>query len=243
MIDHLMESPQPDPALAPPPTAPGATPTALYGNLIRVGLILAIVGGSADLLLRHAQLFENPAGIKTEVLSWGLWGPAAFVVLYAVGPSFLIPGAIMTAAAGAAFGPWWGSLWSLIGANLGALIAFTMGRYLGRGFVEGAVGARFKPFFGRIARNGFNIILYLRIVPVIPYNALNLIAGASPIGFSDYFWASIIGMVPGTIAFAFFGSQIWNPRSPKFFLGIAMILASIGAGELYRRRSQIKLDT
>jgi uncharacterized membrane protein YdjX (TVP38/TMEM64 family) len=49
-------------------------------------------------------------------------------------------------------------------------------------------------------------------------------------------------MVPGTIAFAFFGSQIWNPRSPKFFLGIAMILASIGAGELYRRRSKIKLD-
>jgi len=236
-----MESPQLDPAPAHPAAAP-ASAASRYGNLIRIGIILLIVAICVDLLSRHLNLFEDPAQIKGEVLSWGIWGPLAFIVLYAVGPSFLIPGAIMTAAAGAAFGPWWGSLWSLIGADLGALIAFAAGRYLGRGFVERTVGARFKPFFGRIARNGFNIILYLRIVPVIPYNALNLIAGASPIGFSDYFWASMIGMVPGTIAFAFFGSQIWNPRSPKFFLGIAMILASIGAGELYRRKSKIKID-
>jgi uncharacterized membrane protein YdjX (TVP38/TMEM64 family) len=76
----------------------------------------------------------------------------------------------------------------------------------------------------------------LRLVPIIPYNALNLMAGASPITFRDYFWASMIGMVPGTILFAFLGDALWHPTSPRFFLALALITLCFAAGELARRR-------
>jgi len=88
---------------------------------------------------------------------------------------------------------------------------------------------------GRLTQNGFYVTLYLRIVPVIPYNAFNLLAGASPIKFRDYFWASAIGMIPGTVLFAFLGDALWHPASPRFFVAIAMILVCFASGETYRR--------
>jgi VTT domain len=136
----------------------------------------------------------------------------------------------------------WGAVYSLIGGDVGAMVAFAAGRFLGKSFVERIVGERFHAMLHRIAKHGFQIILYLRMVPVIPYNALNLLAGASPITFYDYFWATMIGMIPGTILFAFLGDALWHPLSPKFFLALLLIGTSVGCGEIYRRWTRVKID-
>lgn len=203
--------------------------------VVKIAIVSFLVVGSAFLLWQHAEWFENPELVKLEVLRWGIWGPLAYMLLYAVGPSFLVPGAVMTIAGGLAFGTLWGSVYSLIGADLGALVAFAAGRFLGRSFVQSLVGGRFEKLLGQIERHGFQIIFYLRLVPVIPYNALNLLAGASPITFRDYFWASMIGMVPGTILFAFLGDALWHPTSPKFFVALGLIVLCFAAGEIARR--------
>jgi uncharacterized membrane protein YdjX (TVP38/TMEM64 family) len=204
-------------------------------TVLKVGLIVLLVAATAYLFMTEEDLFRNPQLIKTEVLRWGAWGPICFILLYAFGPSMLVPGAVMTLAAGLAFGTVWGSVYSIIGADLGALIAFAAGRFLGKGFVNSLLSGRFGDTLDKIARNGFQIILYLRVFPIIPYNALNLLAGASPITFKDYFWASMIGMIPGTILFAFLGNELWHPTSPRFMLAVALIGLSFLAGELYRR--------
>jgi uncharacterized membrane protein YdjX (TVP38/TMEM64 family) len=211
-------------------------------NFLKLAIIVIIVGGSIWLLIAHRQSFTDPALVKAQVIQWGAWGPVVYMLLYAVGPSFLVPGAVMTIAGGLAFGTWWGSVYSLIGGDIGALVAFAAGRFLGKSFVERLVGERFKSMLQRIAKNGFQIILYLRMVPVIPYNALNLLAGASPITFHDYFWATMIGMIPGTILFAFLGDALWHPLSPRFFLALLLIGGSVGCGEIYRRWSRVKID-
>ncbi len=211
-------------------------------NVLKLAIVIAIAGGSVWLLMAHSEWFRDPKQVKLEVLAWGVWGPLVYMMLYAVGPSFLVPGAVMTIAGGLAFGTLWGSVYSLIGADIGAMVAFGAGRFLGRGFVESVVGKRFDAMLARIAKHGFQIILYLRMVPVIPYNALNLIAGASRITFRDYFWASVIGMIPGTILFAFLGDALWHPLSPRFFLALLLIATSVGCGELWRRRSTVKIE-
>jgi uncharacterized membrane protein YdjX (TVP38/TMEM64 family) len=205
-------------------------------GVLKIAILLALMLGSGWLLWTHPEWFENPSLVKVEVLHWGLWGPAVYILLYAVGPSFLVPGAVMTIAGGLAFGALWGSVYSLVGADAGALIAFAAGRFLGRSFVEHVVGRRFEKLLARIGRHGFQIIFYLRLVPLIPYNALNLLAGASPITFRDYFWASMIGMIPGTILFAFLGDALWHPTSPRFFLALGLIAVCFASGELARRR-------
>ncbi|HLW69752.1 MAG TPA: TVP38/TMEM64 family protein [Candidatus Binataceae bacterium] len=226
-----------------PIPAPAGKPqgSSLMVNALRIAMLAVLLGGSIYLLVAHGEWFENPRLMKTEVLSWGAWGPIAYVILYAVGPSFLLPGAVMTIAAGLAFGALWGAVWSLVGANLGALIAFAAGRFLGKSFVQGFIGERFRHLMDRLVRNGFYVILYLRIVPVIPYNALNLLAGASPIAFRDYFWASAIGMIPGTILFAFLGDALWHPMSPRFAIAVALILLCFAAGEVFRRRKRVTI--
>jgi uncharacterized membrane protein YdjX (TVP38/TMEM64 family) len=211
-------------------------------NVLKLVMIAILLSGSIWLLLEHSEWFTDPARVKAQVIGWGAWGPVVYMLLYAVGPSLLVPGAVMTIAGGLAFGTKWGSVYSLIGGDVGAIVAFAAGRFLGKSFVERIVGERFKPMLHRIAKNGFQIILYLRFVPVIPYNALNLLAGASPITFYDYFWATMIGMIPGTILYAFLGDALWHPLSPRFFLALLLIGASVGCGELYRRWSRVKID-
>jgi uncharacterized membrane protein YdjX (TVP38/TMEM64 family) len=211
-------------------------------NVVKLAIIAIIVGGSVWLLIEHWNWISDPATVKVEVIKWGAWGPVVYMLLYAVGPSFLVPGAVMTIAGGLAFGTKWGSVYSLIGGDVGAVVAFAAGRFLGKSFVERIVGERFHAMLQRIAKHGFQIILYLRFVPVIPYNALNLLAGASPITFYDYFWATMIGMIPGTILYAFLGDALWHPLSPKFFLALLLIGASIGCGEIYRRWTRVKID-
>ncbi len=208
----------------------------------RLGAIALLAGGCVWLLWAHSEWFHNPALVKAEVVSWGIWGPSIFVLLYAVGPSLLVPGAVMTMAGGLAFGALRGTIYSLVGANLGALVAFAAGRFLGRSFVERIVGERFGGALEKIAGHGFRIIFYLRMVPVIPYNALNLLAGASRIKFRDYFWASVIGMVPGTIVFAFLGDALWHPLSVRFFIAVALIGVTVILGELWRRWSSTQID-
>lgn len=223
------------------PAGPRPDQTSLWLTLLKVAIIAVLVGGSVWLLIAHSEWFEDPAKVKLEVEQFGLWAPAVFMLLYAVGPSFLVPGAVMTIAGGLAFGTLWGALYSMVGADVGAVIAFGAGRFLGKSFVQRMVGERFHEMLAKIARHGFQIIFYLRVVPVIPYNALNLLAGASPISFRDYLWASVIGMVPGTILFAFLGDALWHPLSLKFLAAVLLLAASVGAGELWRRRSAGRL--
>jgi len=136
----------------------------LWVKVLKVAVVAIIVGGSAWLLLAHSEWFQDPKQVKLEVLAWGVWGPLVYMTLYAVGPSFLVPGAVMT------------------------------------------------------------------------------IAGASRIVFRDYLWATLLGMIPGTILFAFLGDALWHPESPRFFLALLLIAVSVGCGELWRRRSAVKIE-
>jgi uncharacterized membrane protein YdjX (TVP38/TMEM64 family) len=210
-------------------------------SVARLAILVILIAVSSYILIERREWFDDPRVLKGAVVSWGAWGPFFYIVLYAVGPSFLVPGAVMTVAAGLAFGAWWGSIWSLIGADAGAILAFWAGRFLGRSFVERRMGVRLRQILIRLERNGFYLTLYLRLVPLIPYNAFNLLAGASPIKFNDYLWASIIGMIPGTVLFALLGDSLWHPGSPRFLVALGLIGCCFAGGEIFRRSKPASL--
>lgn len=173
----------------------------------RTGAILAARLAVAALLLAASPaLAPHLAPFLEWVARLGPWAPAAFVGGYAVATVCLVPGSLLTMAAGLIFGLVRGSLLAFAGASLGAAAAFLVARHLARGAALRWLAER--PAFARIDRavgeEGLKIAVLLRLVPLVPFVWLNYALGLTRLRFRDYLLASF-AMLPGAFLYAYYG--------------------------------------
>ena len=160
----------------------------------------------------------------------GLLTALAFVAVYVALTVALVPGSVSSLAAGALFGAVWGSLLTLLGATLGATAAFQLARRFGRAPVRARTGRRLQRLDGWVERRGFATVLYVRLVPLFPFNVANYAFGLTAVGSRRYIAATAIGIAPATVAFVALGSSLDQPGSPGFLIALAMVLAlALGA--------------
>jgi uncharacterized membrane protein YdjX (TVP38/TMEM64 family) len=149
-----------------------------------------------------------------QLLAWvqsmGVWGPVFVAGLYVVACVFFVPGSIITLGAGALFGVGWGYVSVTVGSVAGATVAFLVGRTLLRGWLETKIAGypRFAAIDRAIGKQGFKIVLLLRLSPIFPFNLLNYACGLTKVSLRDYVLASWIGMIPGTLMYVYFGSAL-----------------------------------
>ena len=74
----------------------------------RLVLLAVLLAGIACAVIWRGYL--TVPQIQAFVTRMGPWGPVVFVLLYAVGPAFLVPGLPFDLAAGILFGPVWGTV-------------------------------------------------------------------------------------------------------------------------------------
>jgi len=145
-------------------------------------------------------------------LEWvGGLGPAgviAFVVIYILACVFMLPGSILTLGAGAVFGVVKGTAIVSVASTLGATAAFLVGRHLARERVARRIegNQRFRAIDEAVGREGWKIVGLTRLSPVFPFNLLNYAYGITGVRLRDYFFASWIGMFPGTVMYVYLGS-------------------------------------
>jgi uncharacterized membrane protein YdjX (TVP38/TMEM64 family) len=190
-------------------------------------LVLAATGATAP-LTRVARDLVEAAGPAA---------PVVFALLYAVATVLLVPGAPMTALAGVLFGPALGTGVVLVGAMTGASAAFALGRWLARDRVQHLLRGRVERMDRWLTDRGFSALLVLRLVPVVPFSALNYVSGLSGIRVRDYLSATAIGIVPGTFAYVALGGTVHDPTSPAFIAAVLFFLALVGVTALLRARS------
>lgn len=171
---------------------------AALAGLLLAGLLVARSATAGDVL--SAEFIASVAD--------STWAPALFVVLYVAATALAMPGAILTLAGGAVFGPVWGTVLTMVGANLGATAAFFMARSLGRGGVERLAGARLKRFDDAVCNHGLRCLLVLRLIPLVPFNALNFASGLTALRWPTYAIATALGILPGTIVYTLFAHAI-----------------------------------
>ncbi len=176
------------------------------------------------------------SGVQRLVRGAGPLAPLSFVVLYVVLTLLMFPGAIVTAAGGVLFGVALGTVYAVVGASIGATLSFFVGRRLGRSEVEKIAGQRLGKLDRWLERNGFVAVLYLRLIPVVPFNVLNYAAGVTGIQSRDYVLATAIGIVPGTFAYAALGGSFDDPASPVFIAAVGLIVLLAFAGPLVNRQ-------
>ncbi len=135
-----------------------------------------------------------------------------FIVLYVTATVSLFPAVVLTLAAGAIFGVVKGSILVSVASITGAALAFVIGRTVAREQAQRFV-ARMPKFMAldkAIEKKGFIVVLLTRLSPLFPFVLQNYAYSVTSINFRNYFIASWIGMLPGTVMYVYFGSLATN---------------------------------
>jgi uncharacterized membrane protein YdjX (TVP38/TMEM64 family) len=138
----------------------------------------------------------------------GPLGIALFVLAYIASTVLALPGSVLTLAAGFAYGPVWGLAVASPASVAGATAAFVLGRTLLRDWASRLVASssHARALDAAVAREGFKLVLLVRLSPLFPFNILNYVLSLSNVSTRDYVAASAIGMLPGTALYVYLGS-------------------------------------
>jgi uncharacterized membrane protein YdjX (TVP38/TMEM64 family)/rhodanese-related sulfurtransferase len=205
----------------------------------RLLLSLAIVAGVLWLALHRGEL--DPVLIENAIRSLGPWAPAAHVALFALGTVLFVPGALFGLAGGVLFGPVWGIVLNIAGATLGATAAFLVARYVAADWVREKAGAKLGRLIKGVEAEGWRFVALTRLVPLIPFNLLNYALGLTRIPVVSYMLASLVCMVPGTLAYTWLGhggreAMAGNAAAIRYgLLGLGLLAAIAFVPRLLQR--------
>lgn len=134
-------------------------------------------------------------------------GALAFIPLYALWVTLLLPGVWASMLAGVLYGPWWGSALVFVGACLGAEAAFLLGRHWLRAWARQRLAAlpKLLAVEQAVSREGLKLVLLTRLSPAFPFSLLNLAYGLSDVSLRDY-TLGLLGILPGTLLFCGLGA-------------------------------------
>jgi uncharacterized membrane protein YdjX (TVP38/TMEM64 family) len=147
-------------------------------------------------------------GLQHKVARMGVLGGVVFALVYVLAALLLVPGAVLTIAAGVVFGVVWGTLLVSAASTAAAAAAFLIARYVARARVEKM--ARRHEKFGAIDRaireKGWKVVALLRLSPVVPFSISNYLYGLTAVRFWPYLLASWSAMLPGTVLYVSIGA-------------------------------------
>jgi len=191
---------------------------------IKLGSFMLVLAGigwglkTADVDL--AQI--TPERIREWIVSFGMWAPMAYVVVYGQ-PIIPLPASVMTITGGLAFGPVWGTFAALFGATIRACTQFGVARLLGREAVAKLLKGKVATLDQKLSEHAFQAVLLIRLIPNLPFDVQNYGLGFSRVRFVPYAAASFLGMVPGSFAYVYLGYSLTDPTH-VWKLGLAIVL-------------------
>lgn len=173
-------------------------------NTVRVIALIALAGAIAAIYATPAREYLTLANVRAAASYLeGLWfGPIAFIASYAIGAVLLLPATLFVVAAGVIWGWKLGSLYALAGGTLGAVVSYLAGNFLAGGILD-RFGGRMARLSAALKGAGFQTLLLLRLVGVIPFGIYNYGAGVAHVNFRNYILSTIAGLVPATLVMSY----------------------------------------
>ncbi len=137
-----------------------------------------------------------------------------FAFFYVTVTGLSLPGAtVMTLIAGAVFGLAVGLVLVSFASTIGASVAFVLARYLFRDLVQRRFESALKPINEGVRREGAFYLFALRLVPAVPFFAINVGMGLTPMPLWTFYWVSQLGMLAGTFVYVNAGEQLGQLES------------------------------
>lgn len=209
-------------------------------NTILKWLLVIVLVGIAIYFLKHSKVIEQIGNLNRFIYyirSQGKYAYVVFLVIFALKPLILIiPSNILSISSGIVFGPFLGTILTTMGFFVSGSLAFFIARVLGQEAVNKILRGKALNLNNRLEQNGFKVMFFLRLIPVLPYDPVSYAAGLSKVKYRDFIISSVVGVVPEVICYSIIGENAMNPLSPKFFIPLGVIvLATIISGIMLKK--------
>jgi phospholipase D1/2 len=175
-----------------------------------------------------------------EQIAQSPFAPLAVMLAYVIGGLLVVPVTLLIGVTAAVFGPLLGGAYALAGALLSACATYAIGRRLGHDSLRRFAGRRLNRLSQRLGHRGLLAMVIVRLLPIAPYSMVNVVAGASHIGWRDFLLGTAIGMAPGIVGIALFVDRavvaIRHPGPMTFAALIAIVALLAMVGWMLRRQ-------
>ncbi|MDD5773702.1 MAG: TVP38/TMEM64 family protein [bacterium] len=149
-----------------------------------------------------------------------------YIAIYILSISFFVPDtAVLVLAGGYLFGVIPCAIYVNIAVTIGSGIAFLICRYLFGEWWQKIYKDKLVEFNYEVNKNGYLYLLTMRLMPVFPYFLVNILAALTTIPFITFIWTTSVGILPGTLIYAFAGSQLNTISSLKDIFSLKIIFA------------------
>lgn len=209
----------------------------LYAALGFAALVLAFTAAWHWTPLHH---YVEPRAIAHWLRSMARtpWMPFVIAFLYVAASFVMFPNTVLCLAVVMSLGPVWGAGYAFAGSLAAALVGYAIGRRGGERVEKLKVGAVAKASH-ELRHGGFSRILALRLLPVVPFSATNILSGAARAPLLPYVGATLVGTSPYILAFAAFRRQarhLFTDPSPTD-AAVAFAIAAAASLLLWQARS------
>ncbi|MPY73970.1 MAG: phospholipase [Alphaproteobacteria bacterium] len=203
-----------------------------------IRLIVFALTAVAMAMLWYFTPISEIANVETlepyfEQIASSGWAPVAIPLVFAAASIVFFPVTILIALTGMTLGPIMGFLCATAGCLGSAALAFAAGVLMGEKGLRRIMGRRLNRMSQSAAEKGVLSIVGLRLLPVAPFTAVNLIAGASHVRFGDFMIGTVLGMMPGIVLMTALGDrlrEVWhNPSVENVILLGALAVAWLAA--------------
>lgn len=154
-------------------------------------------------------LKEHHSTLKAWTATHYMLAPLLFVFFYIGAVTLSLPGAtFLTLAGGFLFGVYWGTLYVLMGATVGATLLCMIVQFGLKDSIAGRSNKWVIKMRQGFKQDAFQYLLILRLVPLFPFWAVNIVAGILKVPLTTFFWATALGIVPGTVVYILIGNGL-----------------------------------
>lgn len=204
-----------------------------------LGVIILISG---FFLINHFNLLKGYGAedIKIYISNFGFWAPIVYVVILSLLPLLLFPDSVIVIAGGMLFGLWEGTILTVIGSLIGSAIAFYIARLLGQEAVNKFIKNPENAFKTQTEKNGFWLVLMLRLIPLFPFKVVSYSAGLSKAKFKDFAIATTIGSLPGIMVYVNLGDKTTEIGSNSFYIAVGLLIALFIGSFLVKKLFNLK---
>ena len=171
--------------------------------------MVAVFASGAHSHISLETLMRHRMAIDAFIDAHAVVAIAAFVSVYIAVVALSIPGALLlTISGGILFGTFIGAIAAVIAATIGATIIFLVAKSACGENLARRAGPLASKLSDGFRADAFSYLLFLRLVPAFPFFLVNLVPALAGVRLTVFVGATLIGVVPATFAFAFFGSGL-----------------------------------